>query len=258
MDQAVQVDGEPARGHVSEDTDNNDLTGHSHSHAHDVGANNAHHFDDVARKYDDIPGAQELARRVGIAMRSVYPFDEDETTVLDFACGTGLVSRALAPYAKMLLGVDISQGMVDEYNRRVANQGIAPEEMRAVRAELTGAEGELNGLRFDVVVCSMAYHHFASYKDMTRVLAYFLKPGGSILVVDIMKDDAGTEVIPQQFHHVVPHTAGISESEMRDAFEGAALEDFVFEKAGMAKRPDRVGQLGTSFNFFIAKGTKPQ
>lgn len=35
---------------------------------------------------------------------------------------------------------------------RVSNQGIPPEEMSAVCAELKGQEGELDGLKFDVVV----------------------------------------------------------------------------------------------------------
>jgi 2-polyprenyl-3-methyl-5-hydroxy-6-metoxy-1,4-benzoquinol methylase len=63
----------------------------------------------------------------------------------------GLTSRELAPYAKRIVGVDISQASVDVFNAAVADQGIAPEEMRAVCAELKGEEGELDGLTFDVI-----------------------------------------------------------------------------------------------------------
>ena len=66
----------------------------------------------------------------------------------------GLISRELAPYSRSILGVDISQAMVDQYNLRVFNQGIPPEEMRAVCAELEGKEGELGGQKFDVIVVS--------------------------------------------------------------------------------------------------------
>lgn len=44
--------------------------------------------------------------------------------------------------------------MVDQYNLRVFNQGIPPEEMHAVCAELEGKEGELRGQKFDVIVVS--------------------------------------------------------------------------------------------------------
>ena len=42
------------------------------------------------------------------------------------------ISRYLAPYTKSIVGVDISQGMVGRYNRRVNNHGIPPEEMKVV------------------------------------------------------------------------------------------------------------------------------
>ena len=54
----------------------------------------------------------------------------------------------------MIVGVDISQGMVDQFNRRVYNQGISSEEMHAVRAELKGESGELGDEKFDVIVVS--------------------------------------------------------------------------------------------------------
>lgn len=69
----------------------------------------------------------------------------------------GLTSRAIAPYTKLVVGVDISQTSVDLYNEAVKNQGIDPSEMRAVCTELKGVEGELDGLKFDVItVCLMS------------------------------------------------------------------------------------------------------
>ena len=66
----------------------------------------------------------------------------------------GLISKELAPYAKSIVGVDISQAQVDQYNQSVSNQGILPEEMKAVCAELKGRNEELDGLKFDVItVC---------------------------------------------------------------------------------------------------------
>ena len=111
--------------------------------------------------------------RSALVIRKHYPFDEDSTLVMDFACGTGwlepwschissslpvptlgLLSKELAPYAKSIVGVDISQGVVDRYNLSVSNQGILPEEMRAVCAELKGRDEELDRLKFDVItVC---------------------------------------------------------------------------------------------------------
>lgn len=99
--------------------------------------------------------------------------------------------------------------------------------------------------------CALAYHHFSSILQVSSILAHFLKPGGCLLVADILKGDEWQEVIPQEFHHVVAHTGGLSESEMREAFEGAGLQSFSFERATTAMKH------GKHVDFFIAKGTKP-
>ena len=136
---------------------------------------NREHFDKTAKQYNNTPGAEAVARIAAEAMRGVYAFSDDEengTVLLDFACGTGessfyqaldsfgpplimflgLVSQALAPYCKKIVGVDISQGMVDEFNSRVDNQGIPREEMHAVCLNILTGDGELSGQLFDVIV----------------------------------------------------------------------------------------------------------
>jgi 2-polyprenyl-3-methyl-5-hydroxy-6-metoxy-1,4-benzoquinol methylase len=66
----------------------------------------------------------------------------------------GLISRELAAYTKSIVGVDISQAMIDQFNIRVENQGIPADEMKGVCAELKGLDEELDGTKFDVVVVS--------------------------------------------------------------------------------------------------------
>lgn len=54
---------------------------------------NARHFDCEAHKYEHHAGTRELVRRVARAMCREYAFDEEWTTVLDYACGTGMRTR---------------------------------------------------------------------------------------------------------------------------------------------------------------------
>jgi len=167
---------------------------------------------------------------------------------LDYACGAGLVSRELAPHAKSIVGVDISQGMVDQYNLRVYNQGIPPEEMGAICTKLEGNQAELDGKKFDVVVCASAYHHIQSIEHVTRVLSYFLKPGGALLVVDLEKTDV--DVHTDSHREIVPHRGGIAKADIEYAFKSADLESFTYEHAFEAKLK------GVPVNLFIAKGFK--
>ena len=67
---------------------------------------------------------------------------------------TGLVSKQIAPYAKSILGVDVSREMVVLYNETGEKEGFS--NMKAVCAELKGEDGELNGQKFDVIVVSIA------------------------------------------------------------------------------------------------------
>ncbi|TFK99758.1 S-adenosyl-L-methionine-dependent methyltransferase [Pterulicium gracile] len=157
---------------------------------------NQKHYDstETAARFNNRPDALEMGRRVAKAMKNMYgKFDEETTEVLDFACGSGLLSMHLAADCKSILGVDISQSMVDLYNERVSNQGIEPSEMHAVVKDLKGNPDELEGRKFDVIVCSMSYHHFDSILDVTRALLTHLRPSGSILVVDMHKYAPTTE-----------------------------------------------------------------
>ncbi|KAF7298439.1 Methyltransf-11 domain-containing protein [Mycena kentingensis (nom. inval.)] len=180
--------------------------------------------------------------RIVGALLDAYPFNES-ASVLDFACGKGLISRGLAPHCGSIVAVDNNQASVDDFARRIHNQGIPSEEMRVVCALLDGNESELDGQKFDVVVCSAAYHHLDSIENTTRILAFFLKPGGHLLVVDFL---TSTEPIPED----VPHKHGFDEDTIRAAFVGANLADFEMERFATAKFH------GQRVELFLAQGTK--
>ncbi|KAH9484055.1 putative methyltransferase C1347.09 [Psilocybe cubensis] len=227
--------------------------GHQHPHIHgsdskDYATANKEHYADAASSQEN-PKWIELAKRSAQAILARYPFDEESTSVMDFACNRGLLSREIAGYTKLLIGVDISQTPVDLFNEHVSNQGIPPDEMRAVCVELKGEEGELDGLKFDVIT---------SIDDITKTLAFFLKPKGVLFVVDVTpKESDGisasdNNLFPEKFHHVVAHQHGLSESAIRTAFDGAGLLSFSFEPISSVKVHEREATL------FIAKGVKPE
>ncbi|KAG1736891.1 S-adenosyl-L-methionine-dependent methyltransferase [Suillus paluster] len=225
---------------------------HVHEDQHNLTESNTKYFDEHAHQYND-PETHELARRFGAAMINAYPFNEDSTLVLDYACGTGLISQELAAHAKCIVGVDISQSMVDRYNQSVANQGIPHEEMRAVCCDLTATSNQLDGMKFDVVVCASSYHHFPSIEEVTKALASYLKPGGSLLVADLMKPssvESTQELFPTGAHSIVAHRGGFEEADIKAVFEGAGLINFAFVTAGKAKKQ------GHPIQFFLASGTK--
>jgi len=67
-----------------------DVPSHHHPHTPDSNEEaNRLHFDREANKYDDKPLAIEVARQQVEFILKAYPFNEDSTVVMDYACGTG-------------------------------------------------------------------------------------------------------------------------------------------------------------------------
>jgi len=224
---------------------------HQHQHQQLEAANRAH-FDAHSETYDTAhPHAYVLSLSLSQALRRLVPLNEDTTCVLDYACGSGQVSRALAPYVGRLVGVDISPRMVELYNARADAQGLEPHEMRAVCAlsELDAQD------RFDLIVCSMAYHHFAAVDEVSRELVKYLKPGGTLAVADIAdtgqhSDGGAPPHLMAGYEHIVAHTHGFSEEDIRALFVGTGLENISFELFTSAKRQ------GRDVYFFLATGTR--
>ncbi|KAF9009517.1 S-adenosyl-L-methionine-dependent methyltransferase [Cyathus striatus] len=224
---------------------------HHHHHDHDVVAANKDHYDQHAHSYDSIPYTGERAERAALAMREIYSFNKEETTVMDFACGTGLVSKEMALYAKSIIGVDISRGVVDVWNEKFTKEGFSAENFYATQIELKGEESELDGKKFDVIYCTSAYHHFPSAEETTRTLSFFLKPGGVLLVIDNVPMEVKDIPESEQYKHIVPHRSfGFLEEDMRKFFEGAGLTDFVYSHVPSSKS-------GGDNEIFLAKGRKP-
>lgn len=195
------------------------------------------HFDSHAQAYDGRSSGMKLARVFGSHILASYTFDEGSTTILDFACGTGHVSRELAADAKRITGVDISQGMVDQFNLRVANQGIDAEEMQAICVDLLASNNSSNDLfvfqdgLFDVIVCCLGYHHFLDVDAVTRMLVGYLKPGGKLFVGDFEALEIQQSVPPSPRFNLdfVPHLDGFTQGDIQGVLERAGLEEIQFE-----------------------------
>jgi len=188
------------------------------------------------------------------AILDAVTFDEESTTVMDFACGAGAISQRLAPYCKRIIGVDTNPSAVEKYNFHAINQGISSEEMLAVCSNLHEVPKDVQKNSYDVIVCSLAFHHFPSIDDTTCLLVSFLKPGsGTFLVSDLLKGAHANEFHRHCAHghnHVV-HRGGLTEIEVRHAFEHAGLIDFDFEIIHTVRKD------GKEIDVFLAQGTRP-
>lgn len=85
---------------------------------------------------------------------------------------------------------------------------------------------------------------------MTHTLAFFLKPGGSLLVSDILKSSDGVSTLKAIPLDIVAHQGGFEDADIRKAFDAAGLHLATFEKVTSAKKD------GQDIDFFLTKGVK--
>ncbi len=102
-------------------------------------------------------------------------------SVLDVACGPGIVACDLARRGATVVGIDVTPTMVELAVRRASDLGVAP------RTEFRTGTMErlpLPDATFDVVVSRYALHHAAAPAVVVAELLRVMRPGGAAVVVD--------------------------------------------------------------------------
>ncbi|CAG8456200.1 17130_t:CDS:2 [Racocetra fulgida] len=213
---------------------------------------NKEYFNNMSSEYDAHPFRFLVGKKSAEAiLKEVENLEGRE--VMDFACGTDLCA-----HVKSILGVDLSSKMVDEYNKKVWQQGIDKEEMQAICLELKESEGDqLNGRKFDLVVCASAYHHIEDVKSMTKVLASYLKQDGELIVLDLKKQPEISHKFHGEANNSVCHKGGFDPKELENIFlETGMLKDvsskvaFNFLKQIEKDKPEH------TFEYLLVKGKK--
>jgi len=229
---------------------------------------NKKYFDARAHSYSHSANHQKVTDHVVDALINLEDinWDDETTRLLDYACGPGMISRGLAPYVKEVIGMDISEKMVEEYNQQVYNQGIPRSEMHAILCDICGVDaGEVTSKpeysNFDIVVCSLALHHFPDPALAIDRLVERLKPQTGVLLIVDFKPHA--PMSDKEHHHVAHH--GFSEKDIRCWFEKNNLRDVQFEEVGPEGQGGKVMNMSHSEDgktmkiereVFLVRGTK--
>jgi SAM-dependent methyltransferase len=103
-----------------------------------------------------------------------------EWVVADLGCGTGDLAAALAPHVARVVAVDDSAAMLDGARARTA--GLPNVELRAGALEAL----PLADASVDVAFAVLVLHHLADPAGALREAARVLRPGGRLVVVDMV------------------------------------------------------------------------
>jgi len=171
-----------------------------------------------------VPFSTASAIKDEAALRLIVEFSGagPDDTVLDVACGGGLVVCAFAKTVRHATGIDLTPAMLEQARKNQAAQGLT---------NVTWKQGDVLPLpfpdaSFSIVTSRFAFHHFldplAVLKEMKRVA----KPSGKVMVVDsapapdkadafnrmeVVRDPSHVRALPLAEHLELFRRAGLPE-----------------------------------------------
>jgi ubiquinone/menaquinone biosynthesis C-methylase UbiE len=106
-------------------------------------------------------------------------------SLLDVGCGAGHLGFALAPYFRQVVATDLSPSMLATVRAAAAQRQLPQIEVQQASAHaLPFPDGH-----FDVVGTRYSAHHWHDVPAALREMRRVTRPGGTLLVIDLMGDE---------------------------------------------------------------------
>jgi SAM-dependent methyltransferase len=143
----------------------------------------------------------------------------NDWVVADLGCGTGNAAEHLAPFVSKVIAIDREPAMLDAARKRL--DGLANIEFR--KGELTKLP--LKDREIDAAMVFLVLHHIDHPEEAIVDVARALKPGGSLLIVDMVAHDRAN------YHHTMGHKhLGFEEKQVRAWAKAAGLSEVRYRK----------------------------
>ena len=134
-------------------------------------------FSRQAVPFSTSPGIKdEQALRLIVEFSGAGP----EDTVLDIACGGGIVVCAFARVVRHATGIDLTPAMIERARSLQAEQGLS---------NVSWKQGDVLPLpwpdgAFSIVTSRFAFHHFLDPRAVLAEMRRVCAPGGKVVVID--------------------------------------------------------------------------
>lgn len=153
-------------------------------------------------------------------------------TLLDVACGPGVITAALAPYASAITAFDATEAMIAKARARCEATGLDNVQFAIGDAHDLPFERE----QFDGVVARLAIHHFSDPARAIAEMARVLKPDGVLVLADITVSDTKADADLQNAIEILrdpSHVAMLPQAQLVQHVVDAGLEVIATERWDM-------------------------
>ncbi|MCL1981333.1 MAG: methyltransferase domain-containing protein [Proteobacteria bacterium] len=141
-------------------------------------------FDSAAATWDDKPQRVRLAQEVAEALVRHLGLTS-AMNVLDFGCGTGLLTLRLQPLVRTIVGADSSRAMLDLLNAKIGQAEL--DNVCSMNLDLE--QGDTLKGKYHCIVSSMTLHHVRQLEPLFAQFHRALLPGGMVGLVDLDLDN---------------------------------------------------------------------
>jgi len=176
-------------------------------------------FTRQAEPFSNAPGIRD-ERALTLLVEAAGAGGDD--TVLDVACGPGLVVCAFARVAREVTGIDVTPAMIERARALVGERG-----MTNVRFEV----GDVlplpyPGGAFSLVVSRFAFHHFLEPAAVLAEMRRVCVPGGRVVVADATPPtDKAAAFDHMEKLRDPSHVRALPLAELRALFAAAGLRE---------------------------------
>ena len=208
-------------------------------------AQKTRNFDKEAAVWDEKPGRVQLAQDSARAIKDRGRLSAD-MDVLDFGCGTGLLTLALQPLVRSITGADASNGMLEVLARKIQQGGLS----NVTTLPLDPEEGRGLSGSYHLITSSMTLHHLRNLDTLLRRFHDILKPSGMVALADLDPDDG-------QFHtdNAGVFHPGFDRSDFRKSLARAGFINIQITDAARVEKPLPDGSTRL-FSVFLATAQK--
>ncbi len=206
---------------------------------------NMSYFDELASTYDDLPGLVDLIRDIGESIITEAS-PANDWDILDYGCGTGLLSLYLMPNVRSVTGADNSEKMLGEFQKKIYNNNIGS--IKTIQLDLS--KDPIPEERYHAIVISMALHHVSNTEELISKFHQMLHPQGVLCIADL-------DTEPGTFHGD-PNTACHNGFDRKDLINQVNSIGFCNTKATLAANLNRQDSddIKRDYSIFLITGRR--